>query len=379
MNTKNTLSIIATALIITACGGGGGGAPYNPPVATPTTTPSATPVPATPTSTPAVGSVAKGVYLDSAIEGIEYTSASKSGTTNAAGEFDYVVGEEITFKLWGRTINTTKGGSVVTPADMSVVDINKVLTVLMIVQSVDTDSNPSNGITLPVVDWNKTVTLSDGLGGTHTRTIAQIWADVDFTKDPYMARTTNASGYMASFVHAVTGKEPVGLQTAADHFAETIGKVTSDVVLSLAGKTATSVVTADKCDVGGGGAGYTYTFGSTGYTKVGNTIMPSMSYGVITCGLSAVNSTYVYGDANEENRSIPCGTDCKYSEINRMHYQPNTKQTGEFITLTWYNADVKTLTFVRMWISTNVSDPIAIAANTGRMYERQTYKEVIQF
>ena len=40
-----------------------------------------------------------GIFLDSAVEGMSYTTASNSGTTNVRGEFSYQSNESVTFSI----------------------------------------------------------------------------------------------------------------------------------------------------------------------------------------------------------------------------------------------------------------------------------------
>lgn len=48
------------------------------------------------------GPAAKGVLTDSAIAGVPYTTTSgKSGITTATGEYDYSVGDTVTFNVGG--------------------------------------------------------------------------------------------------------------------------------------------------------------------------------------------------------------------------------------------------------------------------------------
>ena len=83
------------ALCLTACGGGGGG---GSPPAPGFTTSSA--------NLPAAAVVKQGRFIDSAVIGVYYETATHKGFTGMSGEFSYVEGESVTFSI-GTVGNTT--------------------------------------------------------------------------------------------------------------------------------------------------------------------------------------------------------------------------------------------------------------------------------
>ena len=91
-----------------------------------------------------------GVFLDAAVEGLDYTAASgTSGTTNAKGEFNCRSGETVAFSLGGITLGSAPCGAVITPltlAGSSDVKDDRVMNRLLAVQLLDEDGDPSNGI-----------------------------------------------------------------------------------------------------------------------------------------------------------------------------------------------------------------------------------------
>jgi hypothetical protein len=154
---------IAAALALSACGGGGGSD--------------------TPT---AVVGAQTGVFVDSAVEGLSYeTSSGVKGTTDAQGHFKYNEGDTVTFKLGGATLGSGKATGTVTPAGISGgEDNNKFTNLLVLLQSLDTDGDPSNGITLPA-----------SLDGTKIAAVAARLNDdpADFTDDSKNAELKDAS------------------------------------------------------------------------------------------------------------------------------------------------------------------------------------------
>jgi hypothetical protein len=102
MQFQQVLSLLAAILVTTGCGGGGG-CDYNK-VAFGLIAPQNCEAEA---PTPLIGK-----FLDTA--GIDYETPTQKGKTNTFGEFIYLPGETVTFKLYGTTIGSVAGTSVVT-------------------------------------------------------------------------------------------------------------------------------------------------------------------------------------------------------------------------------------------------------------------------
>jgi hypothetical protein len=124
---KKTLPLIVlVSLFVSACGGGD--------------------------STTAIDTVSTGVFIDSAVEGLQYETATQSGITNSLGEYDYLPGETATYSIGGIVLGSTIAGPVVTP--LSIVPgatsaTNPVVTnIVRLLLSLDSDGNPDNGITI---------------------------------------------------------------------------------------------------------------------------------------------------------------------------------------------------------------------------------------
>ncbi|MCU7810682.1 MAG: hypothetical protein KZQ77_05530 [Candidatus Thiodiazotropha sp. (ex Notomyrtea botanica)] len=128
--------------VLTACGGGGGG------TAAPTT--------------------ATGVLKDTNVSGVTFASGAQSGITGTDGSFTYEVGQPVGFNLGGVTLGSATGKSVVTPIDLVTGGSStstEVLNLVRFLLMLDTDGDPTNGITIsPAV-----------------QTVADTWSAVDFT------------------------------------------------------------------------------------------------------------------------------------------------------------------------------------------------------
>lgn len=100
----------------------------------------------TPDPTPVVG-----VFVDAFVAGIGYRTATQSGVTNAKGEFNYLPGEMVTFFIGTLEFPPVPAKGIVTPLDMAQ-SLNPsspvVLNIARLLQSLDSDGNPGNGITI---------------------------------------------------------------------------------------------------------------------------------------------------------------------------------------------------------------------------------------
>ena len=126
---KLTLLAIAAGLCLSACGGSDS-------------------MPAEPSKPVAQ----TGVFLDGAVEGLDYVAGSAAkASTNAKGEFSCNPGDTVAFSVGGLALGSAPCGAVVTPlalaASSNVAD-DKVVNRLLALQLLDDDSDPSNGIKL---------------------------------------------------------------------------------------------------------------------------------------------------------------------------------------------------------------------------------------
>jgi len=106
-----------------------------------------------------------GTFVDAPVSGLEYTSGSLTGITDESGRFTYEVGQSVRFKLAGLEIGeVTSGEHIVTPADLREDDPSgeheELTNLLRLLQSLDDDSNPDNGIEIPE-DLRQSADLAD--------------------------------------------------------------------------------------------------------------------------------------------------------------------------------------------------------------------------
>lgn len=109
--------------------------------------------------TPSSPFVSTGIFVDSPVSGIGYSTATQSGKTNAKGEFSYVAGENITFSIGSLQLPAVLANATITPLDIAkTTDVNNqvVSNILVLLQSLDEDGNPANGISIPAAAAAKT-------------------------------------------------------------------------------------------------------------------------------------------------------------------------------------------------------------------------------
>ncbi|WED29216.1 adhesin [Vibrio sp. DW001] len=101
-----------------------------------------------------------GMFVDSPVGGISYRTETKQGTTNELGEYDYVDGETVTFFINDLEFPPVLASGIITPMDMSDEPTTQT-NILQILQTLDKDGNPENGIT---IDEVTTAAFTDASG-----------------------------------------------------------------------------------------------------------------------------------------------------------------------------------------------------------------------
>lgn len=92
---------------------------------------------------------ATGVLMDSPVAGVSYSASSgKEGITDNEGQFDFTYGDTVEFKLGELTLGKIIGTPLVTPIDLAEGDDDKLMNLLVLLQSLDADGDPENGITI---------------------------------------------------------------------------------------------------------------------------------------------------------------------------------------------------------------------------------------
>ncbi|TPH15644.1 DM13 domain-containing protein [Litorilituus lipolyticus] len=150
-----------------------------------------------------------GVFLDSAVEGLNYSTNSQSGTTNAGGEFLFQADELITFSIGGITFPAISAELILTPLSLfKSSDINQleVVNTLRLLQSLDSDGDLTNNIQIPEIAHELAQDLT-----------------VDFSDENFEDVVSGLITMIGS-VH----QQLVSAQSAIDHFQQTLNLLSNE-------------------------------------------------------------------------------------------------------------------------------------------------------
>jgi len=101
-------------------------------------------------STP-VSDAETGYFVDSAVAGVEFkTSSGITGTTDEYGRFEFKQGDTVEFSIGKLALGsaTPSSDGLVTPQDLTS-DSDTEVMILRLLQALDVDDDPTNGITIP--------------------------------------------------------------------------------------------------------------------------------------------------------------------------------------------------------------------------------------
>ncbi len=97
--------------------------------------------------------IRSGVFLDSPVAGLYYETATLSGVTDAAGRFRYRKAETVRFSIGAVAIGGAPGADIITPLDLAPMAAGvadpRVTRVCRLLQALDEDGDPRNGIVIP--------------------------------------------------------------------------------------------------------------------------------------------------------------------------------------------------------------------------------------
>jgi hypothetical protein len=149
----NLLIISAFFIVLSSCGGGSGGDSGS----------------ANPLST--------GTFVDSPVINIGYRTETQNGVTNSRGEFKYFPGETVIFFIGDLEFPSVLADEIVTPLDIAGTDDifhHMVVNIIRLLQSLDKDGNPGNGITITDMAKNNAVALDFDLSVTIFQSLSGI-------------------------------------------------------------------------------------------------------------------------------------------------------------------------------------------------------------
>lgn len=340
ISSRILIASLAVPIILSGCGGGGGGEQQQ---TTSTTT--------------------TGKYIDSPVAGLTYETATQSGVTDAQGRFQYQPGEQVRFRLYGQEVSMAPAQSVMTANDSgsTTLNIDKTINLLRFLQTIDTDNDPSNGITLPTVSNGFTL-------------------NINFDQDIFAFESDSA---VTAFLSAhASGRSLVSVASAMSHFHSSLASASDDVILQLSGRTATGTTTTSICP--GQQAVLHYTFGSTSVTATGESrinpdIDPSTGT-VLSCSVGQdpnnqsdtvptdqVQFTVTY--ATDPDDTLTCAPNCTYSQFNKMVYVAADADNRQVVNLAWHTPGSNKIYLIKRVIGYN--DP------SKTNFPKEIYTEII--
>ena len=163
-------------------------------------------------------------YLDSAIEGVAYSCGSQSGVTDSEGKFVFEEGKECQFTLAGIPVKTISSDSLIDGAKI----VEDDLKVAKFLQSIDSDGDPTNGIT-----------IDDQVLEALTKALETVTDKAQVTEDETVM--ANVVATVGAEVEDVSGELRSDDEVEA-HLTQTLTEVTKEL---LAGKTFWSVGPGD--------------------------------------------------------------------------------------------------------------------------------------
>lgn len=119
-----------------------------------------------------------GIFIDSAVGNISYSTDSIAGRTDSGGQFSYRKGETIEFFLGDLSLGQGNADESMSPLDLvpdSTINTASIINRAILLQSLDLDSDTSNGIAIPelsyslsaaAINFNQSVEAFSGDGNT---------------------------------------------------------------------------------------------------------------------------------------------------------------------------------------------------------------------
>ena len=263
-----SLLFLGTFLLLTACGGGGGSSS---------------------SGTPVTGTVT-GQFIDAAVAGLSYScSSGKSGVTDTNGRYTCDQGDTVTFSINGFVIGSATASDVITP-DSLTSDTAQALNVAQLLQTLDADGDPSNGISIA-----QSGTQYDAMATMASDNVSLAQGDFDTTAAAYLGVT--------NLVDETTAQAHLNDSIASMNFSK------ADIIAFFAGKTVYPakptpayseewVMAADGMSATGTGVDQNGAYGGAltfSYTDTSFTVS-SVADGSVTFTVTAITSNYIETD-----------------------------------------------------------------------------------
>ena len=136
---------LAIAAALAACGGSGDSSTSNT-----TTPPADTSTPPVANNPTPVAGTETGILSDAQVAGVTYvTSSGVAGVTDAEGKYNFNPGDTVKFTIGAAVLGEVPAKGLLTPIDLAAGDSTKLTNLLVVMQSLDADGDPRNGISIP--------------------------------------------------------------------------------------------------------------------------------------------------------------------------------------------------------------------------------------
>ncbi len=215
--------------------------------------------------------VKTGVFLDGPVINIGYKTETQQGLTNHLGEYKYIEGERVTFFIGDLELPSVVAMGLVTPLELvgvNDVENTTVVNILRLLQTLDEDGNPENGVTITELAKANAQRVDFGL------------PEKDFESSLAVnSLILNGGQYYET-------KGLVQTLVAIEHFKLSLG---SGIRINMQGRTATSkIINSDCPNIPGG---YEYTFTDSAITMIGSDAWDNS--GDVPCRLASIDKTTV--------------------------------------------------------------------------------------
>ena len=279
-----------------------------------------------------------GVFIDSPVISIGYKTETLSGVTGPNGEYDYLPGETVTFFIGDLELPPTLATGTVTALDLAGTQDTSnstVVNIIRLLQTLDKDGNPDNGITI-------------------TDTAISNATQVDFSLD--IASFESSTAVNALINNAGLDTPVAALISTVDAIANFEQGLDDAVSIDMTQKTASSVITFSSCP--GAPLGWSYTFASTSMTLTG-----SDSWQTPACTTGAQESITVEMTTLASDFDVPfnCATYpvCKSDDFNKT-LSGVDEDSRDFTSTYTFDRQTNVLTYVKSVQGTTFTEVLTI-------------------
>jgi hypothetical protein len=147
------------------------------------------------------------VFLDSVVGGLDYRCDDYVGVTNAKGEFLFDDGDNCSFALGNQPLGSVTlkaGNSLVTPYTLAGDDKERAIRIAALLQTLDSDSKPENGITLDKAQVAQLGIIELGSDDAFNTSLVEALKTAGLTKD--VVSLAAAKDHLSATLAGVNGR-----------------------------------------------------------------------------------------------------------------------------------------------------------------------------